>query len=126
MDEVAALIKVLDMDVRSADAMAESNSSKKKVTSVRNRITRCEKRAMNEVDPEKKSKLISDLEKLMLEEIEACNEMVTHARDTELGDYFQILGGLKEFQEVLKGFDSAESKRAQSSLEYASENMQGN
>jgi len=36
--------------------------------------------------------------------------MLNHARDTELGDYYQILGGLKEFQEALKGVDYVESK----------------
>ena len=72
---------------------------------------------MNEVDPSKKNALISDVEKLRLEEIEACNMMLNHARDTELGDYYQILGGLKEFQEALKGVDSVESKLAWSSLE---------
>jgi len=44
---------------------------RKKVISIRNRLTRCDKRAMNEVDPSKKSKLIADVEKLRLEEIEA-------------------------------------------------------
>jgi len=113
------MIKSIELDVKSVDAMAESNATRKNVTSIRNILTRCEKRAMNEVNTGKKSKLIADVEKLRLEEIEACNMMLNHTRDTELGDYYQIWGGLKEFQEALKGVDSVESKQARISLEYA-------
>jgi hypothetical protein len=119
VDEVTTMITSTELEVKSVDAMAESNATKKRVTSIRNRLTRCEKRATNEVDPIKKAKLIADVEKLRLEEMEAYNMMLNHTRDTELGDYYQILGGLKEFQQALKGVDSIESKRAQSRLEYA-------
>ena len=86
------MITSIEPDVKSVDAMAESNATRKNVTSIRNILTRCEKRAMNEVNTGKKSKLIADVEKLRLEEIEACNMMLNHARDTELGEYYQILG----------------------------------
>ena len=36
-----------------------------------------------------------------------------------LGDYHQLLSGLRDFVEVLKGVNSSESKKAQSDLEYA-------
>jgi len=45
--------------------------------------------------------------------------MIAYANDTELGDYNQIVGGLSEFQEALKGIGNVDSKRAQSDLEYA-------
>jgi len=54
-----------------------------------------------------------------MEEEEACNEMVKHEKDTKLGDYYQILDWLKEFQDALKNVDSPDSKRTQSSLKHA-------
>ena len=119
VDEVTTLIKQMELEVKTVDAMSVCNDTRKRITSIRNRLTRCEKKAVNEVDPTKKETLLVQAAKLRIEELEACNEMVTHAEETELGDYYQLIGGLKEFEEVLKGVDSKESKRAQSSLEYA-------
>ena len=119
VDEVTTLIKQMELEVKTVDAMSVCNDTRKRITSIRNRLTRCEKKAVNEVDPTKKETLLVQAAKLRIEELEACNEMVIHAEETELGDYYQLIGGLKEFEEVLKGVDSKESKQAQSSLEYA-------
>ena len=84
------MIKETKLDVKSVDAMASSNDTKKKITSIRNRLTRCKKKAMNEVDPNKKETLLIYADELRMEEIEACNEMVNRAKETELGGYYQI------------------------------------
>jgi len=119
VDEVKDEIKCIEKVVKDADAMVESSETRKKISRIRNNLTRCEKKVVMEMDPVRKSALVTTAEKLRTEEEEALKEMVHHARDTDLGDYYQLLGGLRELAEALKGVNSTESKRAKSDLEYA-------
>jgi len=72
-----------------------------------------------ESDQVRKIALVAVAEKLRMDEEEPLKEMVDHANDTDLGDYYQLLGGLHDFIEALKGVHSSESKRAQSDPEYS-------
>ena len=47
--------------------------------------------------------MLDQAKDLKAEEELAYGEMIAYANDTELGDYNQIVGGLSEFQEALKG-----------------------
>ena len=42
VDDVTTMIKEMELEVKSVDAMAACNDTRKKITSIRNRLTRCE------------------------------------------------------------------------------------
>ena len=42
VDEVTTMIKEMELEVKSVDAMAVCNDTQKRITSIRNRLTRCE------------------------------------------------------------------------------------
>ena len=69
--------------------MTESSNTRKRITNIRNKLTRCEKKAMQEVDQERKQILLDQAKDLKAEEELACGEMIAYANDTELGDYNQ-------------------------------------
>jgi hypothetical protein len=118
-EKVKVMITTIEKRLKDDDAMAASSKTRKKISRIRNNLTRCEKKVMVESDAVRKSALVTLAEKLRRDEEEALKEMVDHAKDSDLGDYYQLLGGLREFLEALKGIHSSESKRAQSDLEYA-------
>jgi hypothetical protein len=118
-EEVKVMIATIEKRLKDEDAMAASSNTRKKISRIRNNLTRCEKKVVVESDAFRKSALVALAEMLRRDEEEALKEMVHHARDTDLGGYYQLLGGLRELAEALKGVNSTESKRAKSDLEYA-------
>ena len=99
--------------MKEVNTMTESSNTRKCNTNIRNTLTRCEKKAMQEVDEDRKQILLDQAKDLKADEESACGEMIAYAKDTELGDCALLVGGLSEFQEALKGFGNANSKRAQ-------------
>ena len=63
---------------------------------------------MQEVDPEHKQIFLDQVKDLTAVEELACEEMIGHTKDTELGDYTLLVCGLREFQEALKGRGGAQ------------------
>ena len=76
-------------------------------------------RALSEVSVEVISQLKERARILGLEEDSAKDANRVQTAETEIGDYNLILGGLSEFQEILKTTKSLEGKKPQSDLEYA-------
>ena len=81
------MMKAMELIVKIVEAVADSNETKVKITSIRNRLTRCKKKVLDEVDTSQKETLIANTVNLRMEEEETCHERVKHTKDTELGDY---------------------------------------
>ena len=119
IDDTKTLTADIAHRMKEFDMMAESSNTKTMITSFCNKLTRCEKKVMQEVDPERKQILLDQVEDLKAAEELTCEEMIGHAKNTQLGDYTLLVGGLCPFQKALNGLGNAYSKRAQIDLEYA-------
>ena len=60
VDEVNSMMKAMELIVEIVEAMADSNETKKKITSIRNRLTRCKKKVLDEVDTSRNDTLVAN------------------------------------------------------------------